>query len=78
MELGCVKFGIGCKHFRASSVIFLGKLGNFCCSVSSFGHSVVINEFNLFWILSSGLVICGFSKWNFCNICGSVGRVFGH
>jgi hypothetical protein len=71
MELGCVKFGIGCKHFRASSVIFLGKLGNFC-------HSVVINEFNSFWILSSGLVICGFSKWNFCNICGSVGRVFGH
>jgi hypothetical protein len=25
MGLGCVKFGSGCRHFRASSVILLGR-----------------------------------------------------
>jgi hypothetical protein len=25
MGLGCVKFGIGCRHFRASRAIFLGR-----------------------------------------------------
>jgi hypothetical protein len=38
---------------------------------------VVINEYILLWMLSRGLVICGFSKWNFCNLCGFVGRGFG-
>jgi hypothetical protein len=36
-----------------------------------------MNEYNLFWILSSGLVICGFFEWNFCSICGSVDKGFG-
>jgi hypothetical protein len=35
--LGNVKFGKGCRLFRASSASFLGRYGNFC-------HSVVMNE----------------------------------
>jgi hypothetical protein len=51
MELGCVKFGIGCRHFKASSIIFSGRLGNLCCVVARFGCSVVINEYSSFWML---------------------------
>jgi hypothetical protein len=36
-----------------------------------------MNEYISFWMLSSGFIICGFSKWNFCNLCGYVGRGFG-
>jgi hypothetical protein len=39
---------------------------------------VVINEHISLWMLSRGLVICGFYEWNFCNLCGSVDRGFGH
>jgi hypothetical protein len=46
--LGCVKFGIGCRHFKASSIIFSGRYGNLCCIVARFGCSVVINEYRSF------------------------------
>jgi hypothetical protein len=75
--LGSVKFGIGCKHFRVSCAIFSGRYGNLCCSISMFGSSVVMNEYNSFCMLSSGLVMCWFSKWNFCSLCKSVDRGFG-
>jgi hypothetical protein len=39
---------------------------------------MVINEYNAFCILGSGVVICGFSKWNLCSLCCSVGGGFGH
>jgi hypothetical protein len=37
-----------------------------------------MNEYNSFCMFESGVVICGFSEWNFCNLCGSVGIAFGH
>jgi hypothetical protein len=37
-----------------------------------------MNEYNAFCILGSGVVICGFSEWNLCNLCCYVGRGFGH
>jgi hypothetical protein len=30
-----------------------------------------------FWMLLGGFIICEFSEWNFCNMCGFVGRDFG-
>jgi hypothetical protein len=39
---------------------------------------VVINENNFFCVLESGMVICGFFKWNFCNLCGFVDIGFEH
>jgi hypothetical protein len=48
-----------------------------CCSAARFGRSRVMNEYNSFCILSSGLVIFGFSEWNSCNLCGSVDSGFG-
>ena len=77
MGLGSVKFGIGCRHLRVSIAMFLGKYGNLCCNVFMFGRSMVMNEYNSFCILLVGLVMCGFSKWNFCSLCRSVGREFG-
>jgi hypothetical protein len=62
MGLGVVKFGMGCRHFRTSSASFLGIYRNFCFKVSKFGCSVVMNEYTSFCILSSGLIMCGFSK----------------
>ena len=72
-----VKFGRACRHFRVSSAIFLGRYGNFCNSISKFGCSAVMNEYISFCILSNGLVMCGFSKWNLCNMCDSVSGVVG-
>jgi hypothetical protein len=71
--LGSVKFGSGCRHFRDSRAIFLERYGNFCSSISKLGRSMVINEYIYFYILSNGLVICGFFRWNFYNVCGSIG-----
>jgi hypothetical protein len=48
MGLGCVKFGMVCRHFYASSSIFSGRYGNFCCIVARFGCSVVMNEYSSF------------------------------
>jgi hypothetical protein len=48
-----------------------------CFSIARSGRSVVMNEYISLWMLSSGSIICGFSEWNFCNMCGSVGRDFG-
>jgi hypothetical protein len=62
MGLEVVKFGRGCRYFRASSASFLEMYGNFCFRVSIFGCSVVIKEYISFCILSSNLVICGFSR----------------
>jgi hypothetical protein len=36
-----------------------------------------MNECIFFWMLSDGFMICEFSVWNFCSICGFVGRGFG-
>jgi hypothetical protein len=41
------------------------------------GCSMVMNEYTSFCMLTSGLVIPGFSEWNFCNVCGSVGNGVG-
>jgi hypothetical protein len=60
MGLGIVKLGMECRHFRASIVMFSGRYGNFCCSDSKFGRSIVMNEYNAFCMLSDGLVMCGF------------------
>jgi hypothetical protein len=38
---------------------------------------MVVNEYISFCMLSNGFVIHGFSKWNFCNVCGSVGSGIG-
>jgi hypothetical protein len=62
MGLGIVKFGRGCRHFRVFSASFSGMYGNFYFRISMFGCSVVIKEYISFCILSSGLVICGFSR----------------
>jgi hypothetical protein len=62
MGLGCVKFGMGWRHFRASCNIVSGRHGNLCCIVARSGCSVVTNMYNSFWMLSSGTVICGFSE----------------
>jgi hypothetical protein len=35
-------------------------------------------EYSSSCILFRGLVICGFSEWNFCSLCWSVGRGFWH
>jgi hypothetical protein len=75
--LGCVKFGIGCRHFNVSMAIVSGRYGNLCCSVARSGCLVVMNKYISFWMLSSGFMICGFSDWNFCNMCGSAGRGLG-
>jgi hypothetical protein len=48
MGLGCIKFGIGCRHFNASCTICLGRYGNLCCIVAIFGCSVVMNEYSSF------------------------------
>jgi hypothetical protein len=48
MGLGCVKFGIGCRHFKASISIFSGRYGNLDCIVARFGCSLVINEYSSF------------------------------
>jgi hypothetical protein len=77
MELEVVKFGRGCRHFSASTKSFLGRYGNFCVRVSRLGRSVVINEYISFCILSSSLVICGLSKWNFFSACDSIGSGVG-
>jgi hypothetical protein len=53
MGLEVVKFGRGCRYFRASSASFLEMYGNFCFRVSIFGCSVVIKEYISFCILSS-------------------------
>jgi hypothetical protein len=58
--LGCVKFGIGCKHFNVSRAIFSGIYGNFCCSVARSGRVIVMNEYISLCILSSGTLISGF------------------
>ena len=42
--LGCVKFGIGCRHFNVSMAIFSGRYGNLHCSIARFRRSVVMNE----------------------------------
>jgi hypothetical protein len=60
--LGSLKFGRGCRHFRVSSAIFLGRYGNFCSSISKFGRSAVMNDYISFCMLINGLVICGFFK----------------
>jgi hypothetical protein len=39
---------------------------------------VVMNEYNSFCMLESGVVLYTFSEWNFCNLCKSVGIGFGH
>ena len=44
MGLGCVKFGMGCRHFRASLSICSGMYGNLVCVVIRFGFSLVIKE----------------------------------
>jgi hypothetical protein len=62
MGLGVVKFGRGWRHFRVSIASFSGLYGNFCFRVSMFGRFVVIKEYISFCMLSSGLVICGFSR----------------
>jgi hypothetical protein len=77
MGLGVVKFGRGCRHFSVSSESFSGRYGNFCVRVSRLGCLVVMNEYISFCILSSGLVICGLSKWNFFSACGFVGSGVG-
>jgi hypothetical protein len=41
------------------------------------GCSEVMNVYSSFWMLSRGLVICGFSEWNFSNLCWSVGKGLG-
>jgi hypothetical protein len=61
MGLGSVKLGMGCRHFKASIVMFLGRYGNYCCSVSKYGRSVVMNEYSAFCMMSEGLVMCGYS-----------------
>jgi hypothetical protein len=62
--LGSVKFGIGCKHFRVSCAIFSGRYGNLCCSISMFGSSVVMNEYNSFCMLFlSGIFVVYASLW---------------
>jgi hypothetical protein len=48
MGSGCVKFGMGCRHFSASSIICSGRYGNLCCIVVIFGCSLVINEYSSF------------------------------
>ena len=48
MGLGCVKFGIDCRHFKASRIIFLRRYGKLCCIVAKFGCLVVINEYSSF------------------------------
>jgi hypothetical protein len=77
MGLGSVKLGMGCRHFKASFVMFSGRYGNSCCSVSKFGHSVVMYEYSVFCMLFDGLVMCRFYEWNFCSICGRDGSGFG-
>jgi hypothetical protein len=73
--LGCVK--IGCRHFNVSIAIFSRRFENLCCSIARSGRSLVMNEYMSFWILSSGFIICRFSEWNICNMCGSVGKGWG-
>jgi hypothetical protein len=77
MRLEVVKSGRGCRHFSASSDSFSGRYGNFCVRVSRLGRVVIMNEYISFCILSSGLVMCGLSKWNFFSTCGSVGSGVG-
>jgi hypothetical protein len=38
---------------------------------------MVMNEYISFCILSASSVMCGFSKWNFISMCGSVGSGIG-
>jgi hypothetical protein len=36
-----------------------------------------MNEYISFFVLSDGLVMCVFSEWNFCSMCGFVDNEVG-
>ena len=46
MGLGCVQFGIGCRHLSALWIICSGRYGNLFCAVVRFGFSLVIMEYS--------------------------------
>ena len=68
---------MGCRHFRASWFICAGRYGNLFCNDIMFGCSMVMKEYSSLWMLSTGLMMCEFSRWKFVILCWSMGIGFG-
>jgi hypothetical protein len=48
--MGCVKFGMCCRHFRDSIRKVTSKYGNFSCKSSMVGWFSMVNEYGLYLV----------------------------